>query len=78
VSTIGFRIALLELLFYRQFPKVSILLARALPNEVAEGHAQKKYSEFVLAGIDNPSIWDYVETQRACGSRRFAEGLQHL
>lgn len=40
--------------------------------------AQEKYSEFVLAGIGNPSIWDYVAAPSLLGVEGFAEGLRHL
>jgi putative transposase len=39
--------------------------------------AQKKYAEFVQAGIGNPSIWDGLEAQSLLGVEGFAEGLRH-
>ncbi|MEX0806523.1 MAG: transposase [Candidatus Binatia bacterium] len=39
--------------------------------------AQGKYSEFVQAGIDSPSIWDNLEAQSLLGAEGFAEGLRH-
>ena len=41
-------------------------------------NAQEKYSEFVQAGIGNPSIWDDLEAQSLLGVEEFAEGLRHL
>ena len=37
---------------------------------------QEKYSEFVQAGINNPSIWDGLEAQSLLGVEGFAEGLR--
>ena len=39
--------------------------------------AQKKYTEFVQAGIGSPSIWDGLEAQSLLGVEGFAEGLRH-
>ncbi len=39
--------------------------------------AQRTYSEFVQAGIGNPSIWDDLEAQSLLGVEGFAEGLRH-
>jgi putative transposase len=39
--------------------------------------AQQKYTEFVQAGIDSPSIWDGVEAQSLLGVEGFAEALRH-
>ncbi len=39
--------------------------------------AQKKYAEFVQAGIGSPSIWDGLEAQSLLGVEGFAEGLRH-
>jgi hypothetical protein len=36
-------------------------------------YAQEKYSEFVQAGIGNPSIWDDLAAQNLLGIERFAE-----
>jgi REP element-mobilizing transposase RayT len=40
--------------------------------------AQKKYCEFVQAGIDSPSLWDDLKAQSLLGVEGFAEGLRHL
>ena len=40
--------------------------------------AHKKYGEFVLDGIDSPSIWDNLEAQSLLGVEGFADGLRHL
>jgi putative transposase len=38
----------------------------------------EKYSAFVQAGIDSPSIWDNLEAQSLLGVEGFADGLRHL
>ena len=38
--------------------------------------SQKKYYQFVQAGIANPSIWDSLEAQCLLGVEGFAEGLR--
>ena len=39
---------------------------------------QEKYSEFVQAGIGNPSIWDNLKAPSLLGVEEFAEGLRNL
>jgi putative transposase len=41
-------------------------------------NAHENYSEFVQAGIDNPSIWDDLQAQSLSGVEGFADGIRHL
>jgi hypothetical protein len=43
-----------------------------------KANAQENYSEFVQAGIGNPSIWDDLQAQSLLEVEGFAEGLRHL
>jgi putative transposase len=40
-----------------------------------KANAQENYSEFVQAGIGNPSIWDDLQAQSLLGVEGFADGL---
>jgi hypothetical protein len=40
------------------------------------GEAQKKYCQFVMEGIGQPSIWEHLEAQSLLGEEGFAEALK--
>ena len=74
----GFRMALLELLFHRQFPKVSALLSQNALNRHGKENAQKSIPSLFRpesATFQSGTMWK----RRACwGVEGFAERLRHL